>query len=858
MQYGFVTPIPTLNLLSYYASIVTELTRYIRTKKPGRQFADTEDSPFLTNDINLQASSEDLPNVMPRFGGGDLSFVNDQLSQKDMRGLANLFPDFLWLVRDFTLELSDEKGRAISAREYLEMTLQTAGDAQDSATAEVKSRLREYFIQRDCFTLVRPITNEKKLQHIGEVSQSELRIEFKNQVAELKELIFGNVKPKTQQGNMLNGRMFLSLCKTYCQALNEGGIIVDSCWDTVARTECESAFADARRFYKRTMKKYITQQGIISLEQLEKFHFEKKDESMKRFLENAVGDERTGYERELRKIMREEYHSLRDKLQKGSNLLCVRILNEIYMPIDRKVSGNEYASFAAFEQDINELVQSYSSNAKGSEKSNVLLNALLRWLFPNARQIHEGLLYKTCSQLEEQLQQQEQHYSGSIEQIQRQATEEKSNLNRKISDLEKSCDAFRSQCNEYKTTLWQREDILSSRDKEIYQLKKQLLAREEEIQELKQAADEHRHLAEEQISDLSKSNESLREDLLKAQENCAEQTKKMEHLEETIRRMELENESLSVETQHQQLNMEQLESKNSSLHASLETYEKEIKALKRKYETVCSSVQNLEETLIQTEQVLKQTQSERSILIAKNEDLGKKLNSVKCVNDNYESAIRKLEREVGAKDSRIRSYEKQIEREKDRAADNEERLRRSIKEKDRLLKSNREHQLELQVEKLNETNRRILQINKTVMEENRRVRSDLSIVAGSGVSLSLSSDLHRSLASLTKPIGSLSSALPRPDDDLSVYTPSHQVTSRPSTSPRRKIHQNNQQEEEKEMMEMPPPTPSLYEVEKMFSRARDKENIRPKARRGPLVKLASSPTVRTSDRYGNKENEIPI
>lgn len=33
-------------------------------------------------------------------------------------------PNFLWVLRDFVLELEDEKGRSITAKEYLEQALQ--------------------------------------------------------------------------------------------------------------------------------------------------------------------------------------------------------------------------------------------------------------------------------------------------------------------------------------------------------------------------------------------------------------------------------------------------------------------------------------------------------------------------------------------------------------------------------------------------------------------------------------------------------------------------------------------------------------------------------------------------------------
>ena len=75
-------------------------------------------------------------------------------------------PKFLWVVRDFTLQLVDDENKEISAKQYLERALE---DAQTSSASEagskndVKEHIRKFFPQRDCYTMVRPIVDESNL-----------------------------------------------------------------------------------------------------------------------------------------------------------------------------------------------------------------------------------------------------------------------------------------------------------------------------------------------------------------------------------------------------------------------------------------------------------------------------------------------------------------------------------------------------------------------------------------------------------------------------------------------------------------------------------------------------------------------
>jgi hypothetical protein len=80
--------------------------------------------------------------------------------QKD---IFDSFPSFLWVLRDFSLKLEDESGNRITPKEYLENALKPLKGFSESI--ENKNKLRrhimQFFGERDCFTLVRPVQDEK-------------------------------------------------------------------------------------------------------------------------------------------------------------------------------------------------------------------------------------------------------------------------------------------------------------------------------------------------------------------------------------------------------------------------------------------------------------------------------------------------------------------------------------------------------------------------------------------------------------------------------------------------------------------------------------------------------------------------
>ena len=86
----------------------------------------------------------------------------------------------MWVVRDFALKLTDENDTSITSKEYLERALLEQKGFSDSVEQRNRIRrlLKTFFSERDCCTVIRPVSNESELQNLAFKDISELRTEF--------------------------------------------------------------------------------------------------------------------------------------------------------------------------------------------------------------------------------------------------------------------------------------------------------------------------------------------------------------------------------------------------------------------------------------------------------------------------------------------------------------------------------------------------------------------------------------------------------------------------------------------------------------------------------------------------------
>jgi len=126
---------------------------------------------------------------------------------EDPDRISYYFPSFYWVVRDFSLQLVDADNNSITSKEYLEGALAPQKGTSEDVVEKNKIRrlLTTFFKDRECFTLIRPLVDELKLQDLDKLDFKELRPDFVEQTLGLKKAVIDNIKIKTLNDQKLNG-----------------------------------------------------------------------------------------------------------------------------------------------------------------------------------------------------------------------------------------------------------------------------------------------------------------------------------------------------------------------------------------------------------------------------------------------------------------------------------------------------------------------------------------------------------------------------------------------------------------------------------------------------------------------------
>ncbi|XP_072505093.1 guanylate-binding protein 7-like isoform X2 [Notamacropus eugenii] len=220
---------------------------------------------------------------------------------EDSAEFVGFFPDFVWTVRDFTLELELD-GRPITPDEYLENALKLSkGEHPKIHMANLpRECIRKFFPKRKCFTFDRPTNNRSILAHLEDVQESQLEPAFKDQAENFCSYIFSNAKPKTLSGGiMVNGNRLGKLLETYVKTISRGDIpCLENAVLALAQTENSAAVQKATNHYVEQMKLRVdfpteTLQDLLNL------HTDCEKEAISIFMKHSFKDDTNKFKKEL-------------------------------------------------------------------------------------------------------------------------------------------------------------------------------------------------------------------------------------------------------------------------------------------------------------------------------------------------------------------------------------------------------------------------------------------------------------------------------------------------------------------------------------------------------------------------------
>lgn len=134
-------------------------------------------------------------------------------SLADDAAVSDMMPTFFWLLRDFSLRLEDAQGNSISKDQYLEQSLQPAGNEERAATREA---IRDCFQARHLATLPRPAKDEANATNLN-ARPWLISARFHEELDRFRATLLGACAPVASNGVPLTGRMYASLCAHLCE-----------------------------------------------------------------------------------------------------------------------------------------------------------------------------------------------------------------------------------------------------------------------------------------------------------------------------------------------------------------------------------------------------------------------------------------------------------------------------------------------------------------------------------------------------------------------------------------------------------------------------------------------------------------
>ncbi|CAF2041629.1 BnaA09g17790D [Brassica napus] len=243
--------------------------------------------------------------------------------------LGQFSPIFVWLLRDFYLDLVEDN-RKISPRDYLEIALRPVqGSGGDIGSKnEIRDSIRALFPDRECFPLVRPLTNEKDLQRLDQIPLEDLRAEFGAGLDALTKFVFEKTRPKQLGGTVMTGPILVGITQSYLDALNNGAVpTITSSWQSVEETECRRAYDSGIEAYLADFdQSKAPEEGALREE-----HEDAVRKALAMFNANAVGAglARKKYEELLHKDLKKKFEDYKKNAFMEADLRCTSTIQSM-------------------------------------------------------------------------------------------------------------------------------------------------------------------------------------------------------------------------------------------------------------------------------------------------------------------------------------------------------------------------------------------------------------------------------------------------------------------------------------------------------------------------------------------------
>ncbi|XP_036302742.1 guanylate-binding protein 6 isoform X1 [Pipistrellus kuhlii] len=296
---------------------------------------------------------------------------------------VSFFPDFIWAVRDFTLEL-ELNGHPITEDEYLENALKLIPGRNPKAQKSNLPRecIRNFFPKRKCFVFDRPINDKELLANIEKVAEYQLDPKFQEQTKNFCSYILTQARAKTLRERItITGKRLRTLVVTYVDAINSGAVpCLENAVTTLAQLENSAAVQKAADHYSEQMAQRVSF-PTDTLQELLDLHAACEREAIAIFMENSFKDENQEYLKHLMEIIKDKQDKFLLQNEDASVQYCQDKLEQLSKSLMEAISAGMFSvpgGHKLYMETKGKIEQDYWQVPKKGVKANEVLQRFLQ------------------------------------------------------------------------------------------------------------------------------------------------------------------------------------------------------------------------------------------------------------------------------------------------------------------------------------------------------------------------------------------------------------------------------------------------------------------------------------------------
>uniref|UniRef100_A0A671EUF3 Guanylate binding protein family member 6 n=1 Tax=Rhinolophus ferrumequinum TaxID=59479 RepID=A0A671EUF3_RHIFE len=304
---------------------------------------------------------------------------------EDSTEFVSFFPDFIWTVRDFTLELK-LNGRPITEDEYLENALKLIPGVNPKLKNSniLRECIRHFFPKRKCFVFDRPTNDKELLAHVEDILESQLDPKFRKQSDNFCSYIYTHAKTKTlREGVKVTGNRLGPLVVTYVDTINKGSVpCLENAVTTLAQLENSAAMQKAADHYSEQMAQRV-RFPTDTLQELLDMHATCERKAIEIFMENSFKDENQEFQKKLLSTIQEKKEDFLLQNEEASRKYCEAQLTQLLEPLRNDISRGTYSvpgGYKLYLEKRHKVEQSYKLVPRKGVKANKVLQSSLQSL----------------------------------------------------------------------------------------------------------------------------------------------------------------------------------------------------------------------------------------------------------------------------------------------------------------------------------------------------------------------------------------------------------------------------------------------------------------------------------------------